>query len=113
MVQGFICIYNGIIVAKSVIPAKAGIQKNTGFRVKPGMTNCVRLISPCIGFHWTPRMLDSLNPYLFPHNVHTQPYSSFYEWHDLFIPLNLKAIHIDEKWEFLNFLYINPKFCIS
>jgi len=24
---------------KGVIPAKAGIQENTGFRVKPGMTN--------------------------------------------------------------------------
>jgi len=30
-------LYNG---SKAVIPAKAGIQfKNTGFRVKPGMTN--------------------------------------------------------------------------
>jgi hypothetical protein len=28
-----------LITAKAVIPAKAGIQKNTGFRVKPGMTN--------------------------------------------------------------------------
>jgi hypothetical protein len=28
-----------LITAKEVIPAKAGIQKNTGFRVKPGMTN--------------------------------------------------------------------------
>jgi len=26
------------IPAKDVIPAKAGIQENTGFRVKPGMT---------------------------------------------------------------------------
>jgi hypothetical protein len=25
--------------SKGVIPAKAGIQKNTGFRVKPGMTS--------------------------------------------------------------------------
>src|SRR4030042_7010542 len=35
-------------MAKSVIPAKAGIQKSTGFRVKPGMTNCIRLMSSCM-----------------------------------------------------------------
>jgi len=29
----------------AVIPANAGIQKKTGFRVKPGMTNCIRLMS--------------------------------------------------------------------
>ena len=28
-----------LIITKGVIPAKAGIQKNTGFRVKPGMTS--------------------------------------------------------------------------
>ena len=28
-----------LITEKDVIPAKAGIQENTGFRVKPGMTN--------------------------------------------------------------------------
>jgi len=41
----------------AVIPAKAGIQKGAGFRslprtrsgVKPGMTNCVRPLSSCIG----------------------------------------------------------------
>jgi hypothetical protein len=27
------------IIAKEVIPAQAGIQENTGFRVKPGMTS--------------------------------------------------------------------------
>jgi hypothetical protein len=37
-----------LITAKSVIPAKAGIQKNTGFRVKPGMTIYLRLMSSCI-----------------------------------------------------------------
>jgi len=37
-----------LITAKGVIPAKAGIQKNTGFRVKPGMTNLVRLMMSCI-----------------------------------------------------------------
>ena len=48
-----------LITAKGVIPAKAGIQppaheglwpggKITGFRVKPGMTDCVRLMSSCI-----------------------------------------------------------------
>jgi hypothetical protein len=31
-----------------VIPAKAGIQENTGFRVKPGMTICIRLMSSCM-----------------------------------------------------------------
>jgi hypothetical protein len=28
-----------LFLAMAVIPAKAGIQRNTGFRVKPGMTN--------------------------------------------------------------------------
>ena len=28
-----------LVTAVSVIPAKAGIQIRTGFRVKPGMTN--------------------------------------------------------------------------
>jgi len=37
-----------LIITMAVIPAKAGIQKNTGFRVKPGMTNYIRLMSPCI-----------------------------------------------------------------
>ena len=37
-----------LITAKAVIPAKAGIQKNTGFRVKPGMTNHIKLMSSCI-----------------------------------------------------------------
>jgi len=37
-----------LIIPKAVIPAKAGIQKNTRFRVKPGMTNRIRLISSCI-----------------------------------------------------------------
>ncbi len=35
--------------------AKAGIQKGTGFRVKPGMTNYIRLMSSCI-------IPKSLNP---------------------------------------------------
>jgi hypothetical protein len=34
-----------------VIPAKAGIQKNNiGFRVRPGMTNYIRLMSLCVIF---------------------------------------------------------------
>ena len=45
-----------LIIAKAVIPAKAGIQKNTGFPrikygaglVKPGMTNRLRFMSSCI-----------------------------------------------------------------
>jgi membrane protein len=37
-----------LIAAKHVIPAKAGIQENTGFRVKPGMTIRKRLMSLCI-----------------------------------------------------------------
>jgi len=37
-----------LIAAKGVIPAKAEIQKSTGFRVKPGMTNCIRLMSSCL-----------------------------------------------------------------
>jgi len=32
----------------NVIPAKAGIQKNTGFRVRPGMTIWKRFMSSCI-----------------------------------------------------------------
>ena len=31
-----------------VIPAKAGIQKSTGFRVTPGMTKCLRIMLPYI-----------------------------------------------------------------
>ena len=31
------------IISQAVIPAKAGIQiENTGFRIKSGMTNCVK-----------------------------------------------------------------------
>jgi len=37
-----------LITAKGVIPAKAGIQKNAGFRVKPEMTNRVKFMSSCI-----------------------------------------------------------------
>jgi hypothetical protein len=37
-----------LIMPWDVIPAKAGIQENTGFRVKPGMTNWKRPMSPCI-----------------------------------------------------------------
>jgi len=48
--EEFIELYTATLIpAKGVIPAKAGIQKNTGFRVKPGMTNYMRLISSCIG----------------------------------------------------------------
>ena len=36
-----------LIAARNVIPAKAGIQENTGFRVKPGMTGRKRLLSSC------------------------------------------------------------------
>ena len=39
-----------LIKATHVIPAKAGIQGNTGFRVKPGMTNWLRCMSLCISF---------------------------------------------------------------
>ncbi len=38
-----------LITAHSVIPANAGIQEGTGFRVKPGMTNRKGLMSLCIG----------------------------------------------------------------
>ena len=34
-----------LMAADGVIPAKVGIQKDTGFRVKPGMTNRFRLMS--------------------------------------------------------------------
>ena len=37
-----------LIRAYLVIPAKAGIQKKPGFRVKPGMTDCIRLMSSYI-----------------------------------------------------------------
>ena len=39
-----------LITTKHVIPAKAGIQENTGFRVKPGMTNWLRFMSLCIAW---------------------------------------------------------------
>lgn len=37
------------ITAQSVIPAKAGIQEGTGFRVKPGMTHRTERMSLCLG----------------------------------------------------------------
>ena len=37
-----------LMAQKGVIPAKAGTQKNTGFRVKPGMTSCRRFMLPCM-----------------------------------------------------------------
>jgi hypothetical protein len=45
-----------LITTAHVIPAKAGIQENTGFPrikygaslVKPGMTNCARFMSSCL-----------------------------------------------------------------
>jgi hypothetical protein len=48
-----------LIAAMSVVPAKAGIQKNIGFprikygagSVRPGMTNCLRLIRSCVATH--------------------------------------------------------------
>jgi hypothetical protein len=36
------------IAIAHLIPAKAGIQKDPGFRVKPGMTNYIRIMSSCI-----------------------------------------------------------------
>jgi hypothetical protein len=56
-VKNFCNLYTAsLITAKHVIPAKAGIQENTGFPrikygaglVKPGMTNRLRFISLCI-----------------------------------------------------------------
>jgi len=37
-----------LITTTRVIPAKAGIQKNSGFRVKLGMTDYTRLLPPCM-----------------------------------------------------------------
>jgi len=48
--QGMMLHIASLITTEHVIPAKAGIQENTGFRVKPGMTNWIRLMSLCIGF---------------------------------------------------------------
>jgi len=36
------------MIGRGVIPAKAGIQEKTGFRVKLGMTNLKGLMSLCI-----------------------------------------------------------------
>jgi hypothetical protein len=36
-----------LITTEHVIPAEAGIQENTGFRVKPGMTNNLIFMSLC------------------------------------------------------------------
>ena len=47
--KGNLILYTAtLITAKAVIPAKAGIQENTRFRVEPGMTNRIRLMSSCI-----------------------------------------------------------------
>jgi hypothetical protein len=40
-----------LILAIAVIPAKAGIQEKTGFRVKPGMTKAIRFMSSGIRIH--------------------------------------------------------------
>jgi hypothetical protein len=37
-------IHSDINHARPVIPAKAGIQENTGFRIKSGMTNRIKLM---------------------------------------------------------------------
>jgi len=56
-----------LITTKSVIPAKAGINRGTGFRVQPGMTNRIRFMSLCtilaVLFFLVPRMsrADNLN----------------------------------------------------
>jgi hypothetical protein len=47
-----------LITRKNVIHAKAGIQKGTGFRIKPGMTNCIRPMSPCIIRQYLARTLE-------------------------------------------------------
>ena len=56
-----------LIVTKDVIPAKAGIQDNAGFRVKPGMTNGIGLMSPCINseFDLDDRLLSQVRQELF------------------------------------------------
>jgi len=60
-------IYKAILItAEDVIPAKAGIQKKTGFRVKPGMTNHTRLISSCI--NESVREKKGVVPFKFRHN---------------------------------------------
>ncbi len=47
--EEFLILYTAtLITAHSVIPANAGIQEETGFRVKPGMTNRKGLMSLCI-----------------------------------------------------------------
>src|SRR3990172_4720060 len=58
---GSVHLYRGTSIAsKDVIPAKAGIQEKTGFRVKPGMTNGIKLISL-----YTFRILDFIHSRLF------------------------------------------------
>jgi len=47
-----------LVAIKGVIPAKAGIQGNTGFRVKPGMTNYMKLMPPNIK-----RVLPNILPF--------------------------------------------------
>lgn len=50
-----------LISTKSVIPAKAGIQKSTGFRVKPGMTNSTGLMLSCVTFNIQPLTIQLFN----------------------------------------------------
>jgi hypothetical protein len=50
------------MTTKGVIPAKAGIQKNTGFRVKPGMTNSIRLMSSWIDLFFL-HVLSHIHPF--------------------------------------------------
>src|SRR3989337_1858514 len=49
LIKGNLLLYTASLIrTEYVIPAKAGIQRNTGFRVKPGMTNGIRFMSSCI-----------------------------------------------------------------
>jgi hypothetical protein len=52
-----------LALPENVIPAKAGIQKDTGFRVKPGMTTRTGLLSSRDFYsRWNPIFHSSIIP---------------------------------------------------
>lgn len=68
-----IILYPATLITSNVaIPAKAGIQKNTGFRAKPGMTNQIRPMSLYIICTLTIALLLTMTFLLEIREVHAQ-----------------------------------------
>ena len=70
--QNIILYTTQLIAPKGVIPAKEGIKKNTGLRVKPGMTSRISLMFPFIICNLTIALLLFIAPLLEAGKVHAQ-----------------------------------------